>query len=766
MVARIFRAVLLSVTALSLAACGDDAVQEAAAAAERSSNRAPVISGSPERTAFAGEIYSFAPTATDPDGDPLQFGVDGLPGWLTFNNRTGGLTGTPRDSDIGEYRGIVVRVSDGRTDSLLPALDIAVLPKRRRDNQPPLIAGAPTDVVIVGGSYDFLPIVKDADGDPLSYSIENRPPWATFDPATGRLSGTPDGSAIGTYAGIVIAVSDPVATTTLGPFAIAVNPLPANNRAPVILGTPAAAVTVGQTWSFQPQAADPDGDPLSFQVAGAPAWMTLNDATGLLGGMPGATDVGRHSGIQLIVTDGEASALLPPFFVDVISPNGGPAIGGTPQSSIPKGQPFSFTPTASDPNGDTLTFTVTGLPAWATFNGLTGRLAGTPGTSGTFADIVISVSDGQESVSLPPFAIVVVNSPPEIGGSPATAVVQGMAYSFTPSASDPNGDAVSFTASGVPSWAGFNPATGQLSGIAAGAGTFSGIVITAHDGEASASLPAFSITVSVQNLPPLISGSPSGSVARGQLYSFTPTASDPNGDALSFTVSGLPAWASFDGTTGQLSGVPVTLGTWSNIVITASDGQVSASLPGFSIAVANLPPVISGTPVDTVLVDSAYQFTPAANDPDGDALTFGVAGLPVWASFNAATGTVSGTPTASHVGDYGGIAIAASDGSTSATLGPFSIRVQALATGAALLSWMVPTENADGTPLTDLAGFVVYWGTSSRNYPSSFRLTNAAATSFVVDNLLAGRTYYFALTAFNASGAESDYSNEASKLIP
>lgn len=767
MVAQGFRAAMLAAIALGLAACGDEEA-ETESAAVAPPNRAPTINGLPPRSVVAGQVYSFTPTATDPDGDPIRFGVDGLPAWATFNATTGELTGTPQVGDIGIHRGIIVRVSDGMIDTLLPAVDIEVLPANAPPNRAPVISGTPSDTVIEGNAYDFLPIVSDADGDPLTFEIENRPAWASFDPAIGRLNGTPDSGDVGPYAGIVIRVSDGTDVAALGPFAISVNPQPAQNRAPLISGTAAPDVVAGQSWSFQPQASDPDGDPLSFQVFGAPAWMNLDASTGLLSGTPGPAAVGTYGGIQLVVSDGAASASLPAFAVTVLSTNRAPTIGGTPTTSTPKGQPYSFTPTASDPDGDSLTFTVTGLPAWATFNGMTGNISGTPVTAGTFSNIVITARDpANATASLPAFSITVVNSPPVISGTPTTSIAVGQFYSFTPTASDPDGDTLTFTATGVPGWASFNSGTGRISGTPQAAGTFANIVITARDGQAATSLPAFSISVSVPNSPPAIGGTPPASVPRGQLYSFTPTATDPNGDTLTFTVTGLPAWATFSGTTGQISGTPTTLGTYSNIVITVRDpSQASASLPAFSIAVVNLPPVIGGTPPPAILVGSAYSFAPTASDPNGDTLTFTAAGLPAWASLNPSTGAVTGTPLAPDVGVYSGISITVSDGTASATLGPFSIQVQATATGSALLTWVPPTQNTDGSQITDLAGFKVYWGTAPGSYPNSVRLANPGLTTYLVTNLLPGTTYYFVTTAFNSLDQESAFSNMASKAIP
>jgi hypothetical protein len=129
------------------------------------------------------------------------------------------------------------------------------------------------------------------------------------------------------------------------------------------------------------------------------------------------------------------------------------------------------------------------------------------------------------------------------------------------------------------------------------------------------------------------------------------------------------------------------------------------------------------------------------------------------------TGLLQGTPGPAHVGTTSGIVIAVTDGAASAALASFSVTVQAAATGSATLSWTPPTTNSDGSPLTNLAGYKVYWGTSEGNYPNSVTLNSPGLSSYVLENLVAG-TYFFVVTALNASGSESPRSNAASKTIP
>ena len=83
-------------------------------------------------------------------------------------------------------------------------------------------------------------------------------------------------------------------------------------------------------------------------------------------------------------------------------------------------------------------------------------------------------------------------------------------------------------------------------------------------------------------------------------------------------------------------------------------------------------------------------------------------------------------------------------------------------TGSVSLAWTAPTTYVDGTPITDLAGFKVYYGTASGNYTHVIVVQNV--TNCTIYPLAQG-TYYFAVTSYDASGSESDFSAELSKTI-
>jgi len=187
-------------------------------------NTAPIISGSPDTTVKVDEAYYFKPTATDRNGDTLRFSIQNKPAWAVFEASSGVLRGRPNREDVGKYFYIRITVSDGRVTDTLPAFSITVTTTSSTStgNQAPTISGSPPHAAVAGNLYNFQPSATDADGDVLTFSVQNRPAWATFSPTTGRLSGTPSASQVGTYSNIVISVSDGRVSRSLAAFSISV----------------------------------------------------------------------------------------------------------------------------------------------------------------------------------------------------------------------------------------------------------------------------------------------------------------------------------------------------------------------------------------------------------------------------------------------------------------------------------------------------------------------------------------------------------------
>jgi hypothetical protein len=138
----------------------------------------------------------------------------------------------------------------------------------------------------------------------------------------------------------------------------------------------------------------------------------------------------------------------------------------------------------------------------------------------------------------------------------------------------------------------------------------------------------------------------------------------------------------------------------------------------------NAAPAIAGSPQSRVTAGSRYEFRPQASDPEGAMLSFAVINQPSWSSFDAATGTLAGTPSAVDVGIHSGVAISASDGSHVSTLPAFTIEVVA-----------APPSPYFGTPTIGLFGSssMTFFSDSLASFSLPALCRRIARSSYVAD---------------------------------
>jgi len=158
------------------------------------------------------------------------------------------------------------------------------------------------------------------------------------------------------------------------------------------------------------------------------------------------------------------------------------------------------------------------------------------------------------------------------------------------------------------------------------------------------------------NSAPVISSTGVNTAESGSTYSYTLVSSDADGDSLTLSASSLPAWLSFDSSTGILSGTPAEIDAGDHtITLTVSDGTVDVT-QSFTITVTvpvsvNNAPTITSTAITSATVGEAYSYTLTATDADNDTLTMSttIPGELSWSTFDAATGILSGTPASGDI---------------------------------------------------------------------------------------------------------------------
>jgi hypothetical protein len=273
-----------------------------------------------------------------------------------------------------------------------------------------------------------------------------------------------------------------------------------------------------------------------------------------------------------------------------------------------------------------------------------------------------------------------------------------------------------------------------------------------------AALPAMAGEIQITGTPP--------NATVGTKYQWTPTTTGGNKANYEFAYLSVPSWSGTYRSSGAVIGTPTEPGVYS-FQVEVWDGANSGVSAPFKITVTGSAPpptklTISGTPESTIETGKYYSFRPTVVAPAGAKLTYQIAQKPSWAQFSATTGTLSGTPT--KAGVAGDIVVGVTDATQTASLKPFSITVDAAPaspTGTVTLTWVVPTKNTNGSPLTNLVRYVVRYGTNSSNLSSHVSVN---ANELEIGDLTAG-VWYFEVAAVNSLNVESEFSAPASKQI-
>ena len=183
-------------------------------------------------------------------------------------------------------------------------------------------------------------------------------------------------------------------------------------------------------------------------------------------------------------------------------------------------------------------------------------------------------------------------------------------------------------------------------------------------------------------IPPTVTATPAGG-SYGAPITVTLTSSENSNNTIFYTLDGSdPANSATRKVASGVSTVSIPISTSCTLRYYAVDGGSNPSQPSSQLYSFNLAPSISGLPTKVALSGTPYAFTPQGSVPSG-AIAYTIVNKPVWASFNAGTGALTGTPTASQVGTYGGIVISAVANGLTAQLPEFSITVTAAALGSA-----------------------------------------------------------------------------------
>jgi len=601
------------------------------------------------------------------------------------------------DGDVGAQGGDSVidlftyQLTDGRNTSTAEVRITVVT----RDDPPIQIAPIPALTAVAGipVEFDFSSSFEDPELSQLTFSIpaSSLPPSGGIEGGVlGVLTGIAETADIGNYT-IPITASDNVSSVNANFLLTVVENQPPQATTPQTLFVEfGQLISVGIASNF----VDPEGQPLIYTLTSSPASdLRINAETGLITGT--LADSGEFE-LTVTADDGFSTPSSVSFNITQDErPNRAPVFENTiANQGITIGEPLeAIEPVFTDLDEDDLSFSVSSLPAGLLFDEETGQLSGTPAQLGVFTlNITATDEEGAFAVSNN-FTITVVAVPNEspvlLANVADQSGVAGTAITpFSASFDDPEGEALSFSATGLPAGLSINSATGQISGTPQSAGTFS-VTISAEDvvGD-SVTSNTFSVVIDAPaNQPPTFSGTiPSQSVIVGTaIQPVSGTFSDAESDALSFTASGLPAGLAISSGSGVITGTPASVGN-STITITATDSEGgSVNSNAFTIAVTDIPntvPVFNG-PIQNQAGVVGVAITPLAlanffSDIDtGDSLSIALAStssLPAGLSLSSA-GVISGSATST--GTTSIIATATDEAGASVSSNAFTFTISA-----------------------------------------------------------------------------------------
>ncbi|MCU7935407.1 MAG: tandem-95 repeat protein [Candidatus Thiodiazotropha sp. (ex Dulcina madagascariensis)] len=535
-------------------------------------------------TATEGVAYSYDVDATDADGDALSYSLVTAPAGMTIDSASGLIAWTP--AQIGGHP-VSVQVDDGNGGTATQSYTVTVA---AAPNTAPNITSTPVTTATEGVAYSYDVDATDADGDTLSYSLVTAPASMAIVGTSGLITWTPNSAQLGTHT-VSVRVDDGRGGTASQNFTLTVNAVP--NTAPSITSTPVTTATEGVAYSYDVDATDADGDTLSYSLVTAPAGMTIDGASGLIAWTPTTAQIGSHP-VSVQVDDGNGGTATQSYTVTVdAAPNTAPSITSTPVTTVTEGEAYGYDVDASDADGDTLSYSLVTAPAGMTIDGASGLIAWTPTTAQIGSHPVsVQADDGNGGTATQSYTVMVdaaPNTAPSITSTPLTTATEGVAYGYDVDASDADGDTLSYSLTTAPAGMTIDSASGLIgwSPTTAQVGSHP-VTVQVDDGKGGTASQDYTLVVNAAvNSGPVISSTPPTQATTNMAYSYAVTASDPDGDTLSFSLITAPTGMSIDSATGLVSWTPSSAQAGSHGVTIRVDDSRAYVEQSYSITVSS-----------------------------------------------------------------------------------------------------------------------------------------------------------------------------------
>jgi RHS repeat-associated protein len=587
-------------------------------------NTNPMITSSPPKSVGLGRLYLYQVVATDPNGLPLTYSLPAAPAGMTIDS-TGMVRWTPTAAQLGS-NAVTVRVDNNQGAAAGQSFTVQVVVQPT--NAPPQITSHPPLAATLGSQYVYNLTGIDPDNTLLIWSLDTAPDGMTIDPMQGFIRWTPTAEELGSQS-VTVRLTNAEGLHVTQSFVVTVRAL---DVPPLITSTPPTEATVSKSYTYPVQAADAEGNPLTFTLTSGPLGMTIDSITGQVQWVPSQAELGSQN-VAIEVDDGQGGKATQTWTIVVSAqpPEQPPMITSTPGLTTTVQQPYTYQVIATNPENVTLQYSLPIAPAGMTIDPAGGLIQWTP-TPGQLGptEVFVAVADGLGGVATQDFTIAVKppNSPPVIKSSPITTVTAGAAYAYDVTAVNPDGDRLTYTLTTAPTGMTID-ALGRITWLPqiADIGNHS-VAVSVSDGRGSTVSQQFTVAVAADTeAPQVLLTLGANPVDLGTSDLAVVTATDNVGvTALTLTLNGTPVPID---SMGRATLPDTTAGNFT-LVATASDaagnvGTDSQTLVVINPQVTNAPIVAITTPADNEQVTAPTQVIGTVQDPNLVSYTLSVA---------------------------------------------------------------------------------------------------------------------------------------------